>query len=372
MAADFESMHGRAAWYTVESEHGIAPDALHVLACGEEGGGTEALIPVLSELQRRGIGATALVGGIGLARFGTVGMRHGLRLNPHDGEPGMDVANGLLLSPSYDGGMEEYLMSRYAGAPAVLAEDYYESSRYVIARALANGLDVPLICTVDNEAVRLIHRRFSDVTAETRVTGSPAFDVLAGEDTAPVAQRVKAGLGLTSGQKLVVFLMPNLHHAQLASEVAGSCRGLLETDDVVLTARAHPADSLSSEDFTRIFSGVPYVESTDYIPDEVAAAADLVIVQRSTHGLRAALRQKPSISLREYVPDEFTLSLVDAGASIEVPSTAVGPMILELLEGTSQRCIDLRAAMQPYKVDGKAAARVADALCELMSNEKVK
>ncbi len=370
MVADFESMHGRAAWYTVESEHDIAPDALHVLACGEEGGGTEALIPVLSELQRRGIGATALVGGIGLARFGTVGVRHGLRLSPHDGEPGMDVANGLLLSPSYDGGMEEYLMSRYAGAPAVLTEDYYESSRYVIARALANGLDVPLICTVDNEAVRLISRRFSDVTAETRVTGSPAFDVLADEDTAVAARHVKAGLGLVDGQKLAVFLMPNLHHTQLAAEVAASCHGLIG-DDVVLTARAHPADSLSSEDFTWIFSGVPYVESTDYTPDEVAAAADLVIVQRSTHGLRAALRQKPSISLREYVPDEFTLPLVDAGASVEVPSTAVGPMILELLQGTSQRCINLRAAMQPYEIDGKAAARVADIVCELMGNEKV-
>lgn len=363
------SLPDRAELFSVVGPDGALPsDAPCVVACAEEVGGTNALGPVLRQLHGRSIGATVLAAGNGLRILQERGYEHGLRLQgPLAAWPEAALCPGaLLISPSEDGRLEEYLFARFRSTPAVVVEDYYESGRRAVACAASMELVLPTVCVVDGEAERLIRRRFRNVPVPVEVTGSPTFDALAGEDFAAVQERAKKELGVPPEQKFVTFLIPRLGERSLllAGRVARAFQRM--GPEYLFTARRHPSDTIEAAAYGRLFQVASMLDTAALPTDKVADAADLVIAHRSVTVLREVMRQHPTITLAQHLDPDFTFPLVDAGASVAARPAELPEIIPELLAGTSPRCRALRRNMERYRPDGGAAARVADVVCRAM------
>jgi hypothetical protein len=346
-----------------ESQESTGPE--HIVVCGEETGGTDALMPVIQELLKRNIGVTALLAGNGLRALMTRGAELGLRAVPLEAWPeAADNPSGVVITPSEDGRLEEYLLDKYKDKPVTVIEDYHESSRRAIAHAARLGIEIPTVCVVDNEAERLIRKRFPDLSVPVVKTGSPTFDRLLKEDVPSMRRHMKRELEIPEENKFVAFLIPRLgkNSLLLASDFAKAIRGMSE--DIIFTARRHPSDTIDCAAYDEIFEGLDLLDTSATSTDKVAEAADLIIAQRSVTILRAATRQQPTITLTRFTPEDFTLPLVDSRASLPIQAGKQLPSaITELLEGESARCDELRANMKPYKTDGKAASGVADVVC---------
>jgi hypothetical protein len=336
----------------------------HVVVCGEETGGSDALMPVLRELRSRNIGVTALLAGNGLRILTTRGHEHDLRVHPIDTWPKRATQpNAVLITPSEDGRLEEYLLQKHPDTNSVVIEDYHESSRRSVAHVHELGIQPPTVCVLDPEAERLIALRFPDVDVPVVVTGSPTFDELFDEDLASKRAEMRSELGILDSQKFVTLFMPRLGEELVgyAQEIAKS---LQVTDDSILfTSRQHPSDTLSKEAFKQIFNGSNMIDTSDIPLDKVAVAADLAIAQRSVTNLRAVTRQQLTITLNQFIAPGFTFPLVDSGASLPATPSELPSVISELLAGESERCDELRKNMKQYQTDGKAASRVADIVC---------
>jgi hypothetical protein len=155
-------------------------------------------------------------------------------------------------------------------------------------------------------------------------------------------------------------MMPPLDHTLLAEQVADAFRRL---DDVFFVIRPHTRDTVDQATYEQIFDGISHLDINIPNTRGLGVAADVVITQRSTYALVAAIRQQFNISLRDFVPPEFTLPLVDTGASLESTPDRLASDVNELLDGSSERCDLLRKKIAEYRIDGKSAARVADVVC---------
>lgn len=349
-----------AELFSISDEAGDLQNMGHIVVCGEEKGGTDALIPVVRELIDRGFSVSGLLAGIGLEVFTALGKeKYKLQLEKtNDLVPTNEEPDAILLSPSVDGRLERYLGQSFA-SPRVLIEDFYESSRYVLSKGIEDNIEPPTVCVIDEDAKRLMKRRFPNVSIPVEITGSPSFDSVFNEDVDRIREQKRIELGIGS-KSLVAFMMPPLGHTMLAEQVAESFR---ELDNTVFAVRPHMRDTISQSAYEKIFDGIPHVGVSIASTKGLGAAADVVITQRSTYGLSAAVRQQPNISLRDFVPSGFTLPLVDAGLSLESTPVKLASDIEELLEGSSERCDMLRQKMAEYRVDGKSASRVADVVC---------
>jgi hypothetical protein len=348
-----------------QSEQPPGPE--HVVVCGEETGGTNALMPVIRELLDRKIGITALLSGNGRRILMNRGHEHGLQCVPTNTWPeAADNPDGVVMTPSEDGRLEEYLLEEYENTAITVIEDYHESGRRAIGHAARLGMELPTICVVDEEATRLIRRRFPGLAVPVVETGSPTFDELLGEDMPSMRTRMKAELGIPAGSKFVAFLIPRLgdKSLQLANDFAKAIQGMDES--IIFTARRHPSDKIDRVAYERIFHGLNMLDTSATPTDEVAEAADLIIAQRSVTVLRAVIRQQLTVTLNQFVPEGFTLPLVDSGASLPALPHDLSEVIEELLQGESARCDTLRSNMKSYGTDGKAASRVADVVCRVM------
>lgn len=344
-------------------------NASHVVVCAEEAGGTYALMPVLRELHARAIGTTVLAAGNGVRILRESGHKHGLWLDgPLDDWPEAALRPGaLLITPSEDGRLEQDLLSRFASTPTVVLEDYYESGRRSVECAAETGLSLPTVCVVDQEAERLVRRRFPGLSVPVKVTGSPMFDALAGEDVAAVQARNKDKLGVPSDKNLVTFFIPRLGQTslRLAVQVADAFRQM--GDEYLFAPRRHPADRNERAAYERLFDGLPLLDTIGILTDTVADAADVVIAQRSLTVLRAAVRRQRTVTLTVGLAPGFTFPAVDAGISLPARPVELPELLPELLQGTSLRCMALDQNMRRLKADGRAAARVADIVCTSFS-----
>jgi len=345
--------------FSVTDLSGKETGSQHVIVCGEERGGTDALLPVVRELITRNIGVTALMAGIGLRKFMDEGHQHGLHAQRTTTWPEASRnPDALLFSASNDGRLEEYLRSEFSDEDSFMLEDHYESSRFAIDLIHKSGHELPTICVIDSEAERLIRRRFPGLAVPVVETGSPAFDPLFSEDRLAVQARIKTELGIPD-EKLITVVLPGLEHTMLAREVASALREV--KGNYTYAIRRHPRDSASQATIDEIFAGIDSVDThtPGYSTEDIGAASDLVIAQRSTYSLKAAARQIPNISMARFVPDGFTLPLVDSGASIPAEPSDLPKLIPEILARESLYTA-LMANMEPYRVDGKSALRVTD------------
>lgn len=349
---------GGAEWLFVPGQRDCSAKSDHIIVCGEEKGGTDALLPVVRELVTRGIGVKALMAGIGLQIFRGKIQEYNLSIDAGSQELAADQPPGALLySPSNDGRIERYLSKAYQGTDSYIIEDHYESSRFAVGLTLDDGLRPPTVCAVDFEAERLIKQRFPHAEVSVVITGSPAFDALHSEDRLLIQQQVKEKLEIAD-KKLVALILPGLGHTALAAEIAEACQ--TGADDIVFAVRRHPRDTVDDATIERIFADVNCVDTGRYTTDEVGAAADVVVAQRSTYSLKAAARQVPNIAIPKFIPKGFTLPLVEAGASLAAEPRELPWAIGELLQDSSTRLSQLKEGMKPYKVDGLSAKRVAD------------
>lgn len=329
-----------------------------VLVCGGEKGGVDALLPTMQEVLSRGIGVTALFSDAGLRTFSSVANRYGLVGQDITDRPADNQTPpaGLLFSPSPNGAVEQAI-SQF-DAPWTVVEDYYVSSRNIVSLALSKGLSPPTVCVIDTQAQDLLAERFPGVSIPTEITGSPAFDILHGEDVAAQQQHIKNELGI-SDKKLVAIMLPYLGNTSLAEAIAAACQDF--DDDVMFTIKCHPRDENSHTTYENIFRNVQTL-SMDQAKG-LSVAADIVITQRSTYSLTAVTRQQLNIALTDDVPAGFTLPTVDTGASLASSADGLAGAMAELLDGQSERCASLRRNMLPYVADGKSAARVTDVIC---------
>lgn len=339
-----------------------APDQ-HVLICSGEKGGMDALLPTMQQLLGRNVGVSALLSDAGLRTFRAVGDRYGLEAQtlPDWSEINRRPPEALIFTPSPDGAVEQSL-SEFK-APWVVVEDYYVSSRNIVRLALDKQLPPPTVCVIDEQAERLLAERFPGTAIPTELTGSPAFDILHGEDVAAEQQRIKSELGITD-KKLIAVMLPYLTDTRLAEGIADACQEL--GDDTVIALKSHPRDTNGSAVYEKIFQGVQMLDMEK--SKGLGIGADLVITQRSTYSLTAVIRQQLNIALSDDVPEGFTLPTVDAGASLGASVASLQAAITELLDGKSERCATLRRNMQPYAADGRSALRVADVICRQLAS----
>jgi hypothetical protein len=340
----------------------------HVVVCAEDTGGTYALLPVLHELHARNVGTTVLAAAHGAQILQERGSEYGFRVDALDGwPPAAEQPGALLLGPSVSGRLEYDLRSRFPLAPAFVVEDYYESSRGSIEHAAKVGLPPPTVCVIDDEAKLLIERRFPGLPVPVEITGSPAFDTLADEDTVATQTQRRAEIGILPDKKLVAFFIPSLGRAslRLTEQAADAFRRMGST--YIFAPRRHPSDSNGWNEYERLLDGVPTLTTVDIPSDTVADAADLVVGHRSGTILREVVRQRLTITLNAELNPGFTFPLVDAGASMPAHPTELDKTIPELLDGSSARTQLLRQNMLPYKTDGQAAARVAQVVCRAIS-----
>lgn len=345
----------------------LAPDARHVVVCAKDTGGTEALLPVLRELHANNIGTTAIAAGVGLRILQERGRQHNLRLSdPLDGWPSpASHPGGLLLTPSVAGDLEETLLAWFPRTPAAIVEDYYESSRHAVKIAAETGRSLPTVCAVDSEAKRLIRDRFTGLGVPVKVTGSPTFDALAGEDVAATQARSRKELAVPPNEKLIAFLMPHLGESslRLAQGVAGAFQEM--GGEYMVALRPHPSDPVPLTEYEKLFEDVRTRRTVGIPTDTVANAADLVVAGRSVAARREAVRQRFTVTLEGHLARGFTSPLAEIGASVPASPDELPELIPELLQGVSPRCENLRQAMAPLRSDGRAAARVAAVCAEL-------
>ena len=109
----------------------------------------------------------------------------------------LDTPDVLLIdSSTSERGIEMYASATFPGAPSVLVEDYYTASHGFLQRLKERHLPYPRkICVMDRAAKELIVKHFPELEERIEVTGQPAFDRFAAEDTERMKTEVREGIG---------------------------------------------------------------------------------------------------------------------------------------------------------------------------------
>ena len=204
------------------------------------------------------------------------------------------------------------------------------------------------------------------------MTGQPAFDRFAKEDTEQIAQAVKEKLALKPADQLVVFIS-QLDGLEKISQLAEALKKA--AGDFHLAFRPHPRDNVSYEDYKKILNaaGLKIVDTAEFSTDEIGAAADVVLTSYSTEGLNGIYRRKPTgyISDRNFnIPEYVNLPLppvqLGAGAGIDHVE-ALAQILPQLLDKNSPLNEQLKKGMEKhYVADGNNAKRVANIVNEYL------
>lgn len=281
----------------------------------------------------------------------------------------------ILTDASTEQGAEIFIATTFNEVPVVLVEDYYDSSRGYLKRLKESNLPFPRkICVIDNEAKNLIIKKYPELANIIEVTGQPAFDRFAHEDTEKIAEEVRKKLGIKPEEKLIIFMssMDKLELTQKIAEELTKVGGGFK-----FSFRIHPNDNVPLADHEKEFKdrNIDYVETLGFSTDEISAASDLVITTTSTEGLHAIYRRKPSIHINDprFVDqsnlDMIPLPPVKLGASIGVDNVDdLAIWVNKLLDTQSEEnAVLLKNMDKNYPSDGKNAQRVADILNSVLA-----
>lgn len=275
----------------------------------------------------------------------------------------------LIDSSTSERGIEMYASANYPDVPAVLVEDYYTASHVFLQRLKERGLPYPQkICVIDGEAKKLIVKDFPELEARIEITGQPAFDRFASEDTAQIKTEVRKELGLMSDEKLITFISAGTT-MELVGKLAEELKGM--KTKFRLAFGIHPRDNTPRETYEKIFrgAGIDCINADTLGINNAGAASDVVVMIVSVEGLHAIYRRKPTVHITD---PRFTVPLKDLtppppvklGASVGLDDMENFSATVErLLDPKSQENIELKKNMEKnYPVDGKNAERVANLL----------
>jgi len=275
--------------------------------------------------------------------------------------------NAILMDKSSsEMGLDTYTAANFAEVPKILVEDFYASSIDYLSALVKRDLPLPKkICVMDEEAKRLILQQLPQLEEIIEVTGQPAFDKFAREDTDGIAREVKSKLGLREADKLVTF-MSTIDDPAAIADMAQALRKTV--GDFSSVFRRHPRDNVSYETYKEILNdaGIKIIDTNDLSTNDVGAASDVIMTSWSTEGLVGIYRRKPTlhvISPSFKIPENLMPPPpVKLGASIGVERVEeIAEVLPQLLNEGSPLNEKLRENMERYyPADGKNAERVAD------------
>lgn len=295
-------------------------------------------------------------------------------ITPTDGILGADTVLGtpdalLIDSSTSERGGEMYASATYPEVPTVLVEDYYTASHGYLQRLKERNLPYPKkICVMDSAAKELIVKHFPELEERIEITGQPAFDRFATEDTAHIKTEARKELGLTPKEKLITFISAGTTMA-LVEKLAEELKKV--KTPFKLAFGIHPRDNTPREMYEKVFKegNIPFIDAEQLGINKIGAASDVVVLIVSVEGLHAIYRGKPTVHITD---PKFTVPQKDLtppppvklGASVGLDnmdnfSTAVD----RLLDSESEENKELKKHMEEsYPVDGKNAERVANLL----------
>lgn len=272
----------------------------------------------------------------------------------------------ILMDRSSEMGIDTYASANFPEVPKILVEDAYGNTISFLAELIKRNLPLPAkICVMDQECKNLIVQKFPQLETTVEVTGQPAFDRFAKEDTETLALETRQQLGLNETDKLVTF-MSTKDEPEKITLMAQSLKEL--GDSFYFVFRRHPRDNVTYETYHKILSdaGIKVIDTNSLATDAVGAASDVVMTTWSTEGLNAIYRRKPTIFITDdhfRIHEEMTLPLppvkLGAGVGINRVSEVAGALA-QLLDTDSTLNAQLRKNMEThYSADGKNANRVA-------------
>ncbi|MFA6006957.1 MAG: hypothetical protein WC764_04520 [Candidatus Paceibacterota bacterium] len=302
-------------------------------------------------------------------------------ITPQDMTLGADQVLGtpdvLLVNSSVsEKGLETYAVATYPEVPMILVEDYYTSSLGFLQRLKERKLSYPKkICVLDSEAKNIIVKEFPELEGSIEITGQPAFDRFATEDTEGLKTDARRELSMMPDEKIITFVSASMGtDIKLVEKMADELKKVKAKFRIAFTV--HPRDNTPRETYQKIFreAGIACINVGQLGFNKVGAASDVVVMIISTEGLNAIYRRKPTVHITD---PRFVVPLkgltppppVTLGASVGLDDVnGLADTVAELLDPESAKNAELRKHMeQNYPVDGKNAQRVADLLMAEMA-----
>ncbi|OGF27371.1 hypothetical protein A2477_04000 [Candidatus Falkowbacteria bacterium RIFOXYC2_FULL_47_12] len=286
------------------------------------------------------------------------------------------IPDVILMDRSSEMGIDTYAAATFPGVLKILVEDYYANSIEYLSALKERDLPLPeKICVIDKGAKELITNKFPELEDRIVVTGQPAFDRFAHEDTQKISREVKQRLHLQPEDKIISFMAALDEPAKIKkmAEALQKAGG-----DFYFVFRPHPRDNIRYETYERMFidAGVKIINMQDFTSDEIGAASDVVLTSWSTEGLNGIYRRKPTAHITDR---DFSINAgydpplvpVRIGASVGINHMDELVAVLpQLLNTNSPLNHSLREKMeQEYPVDGKNAKRVADIIREYLEKK---
>lgn len=315
---------------------------------------------------------------------------------------------GLILSGvSIAGGpgIEFYLATESKGdkkrgvknIPTVWVEDYWKGS---IRCQDTYNVFPDVVCTFDEASKDKDIKHLKEnadkggqeMLENTKfiVTGSPAFDELASE-TKRQREEARVKLHIADDEVLVTYMggKPPSDLKNLEALIGGLNQIDFGDKKIKFAARIHPAilgtgplskyrDSYS-ELLSKFRSGVVIETMNVCTTTEVRQAADLVVSDFSTEGIKAVFRNK--LALFMLFPDlgakdlekaigERTLPIIESGASVGVTRPEeLAQSLRDLILDPKRREQILKNQRKHHKLDGKNTERVIKVIEDLLRRE---
>lgn len=354
-----------------------------ILVVSRDPGSANALVPVLEILHEDPmIKMNILTDGraqeIFQKKFKTTDiMPKGLKNMVLEADIAIDKPVVLFIDPSQnEQGLETYAGSTFDDVPIVLLEDYYGSSLKYLKRLKESKLKLPeKVCVMDEGAKKIILTHFPELVNATEVTGQPAFDRFALENTKMISDEVRKQLGIDDNEQLITF-MSSLEGVDFVKAFAASLVSLDKTG-LKFVFRRHPRDNITYEEYEKIFKekGISLLKTNQIETNDIGAASDLIITSTSTEALNAIYRRKPVLNIIDkkldiYASREIPVS-VELGASVGISDIIKLPeMLPELLNQQSELNSNLKKNMTRYYMqDGKNAQRVAAIVQQVIASQ---
>ncbi len=346
----------------------------NIVVISRDPGSANALIPVIELLQKKeNIRIKAVIDGRAQETFQK-------KFKTKDITPKGNILESAetlgspdlgLVDSSEGRGIEMFFSATFPEVPNVLVEDYYGSSLPYLKRLKEASLPYPKkICVIDKEAKNIIVRDFPELSSSIEITGQPAFDVYAKENTEKISKKVRRELGLKSKEKLVTF-MSSIDPMELVEKFAEEL-SKIKNKGLRFTFRTHPRDNTPLENYEKLFTekGIDYLLTMGKVTtDEVGAASDLVCMVSSTTMFPAIYRGIPVVSITDpkYIEQKegaIPPPPAKIGAIFNLDSLENLPNCVEILldKNSEERKELIKKMEENYPIDGKNAERVVSVL----------
>jgi len=212
------------------------------------------------------------------------------------------------------------------------------------------------------------------------VTGQPAFDKYAQEDTEKIYQETRRRLGLKPEECLISFFSISGDQRKLISQVAKKIKIL--KDNAYFALRPHPRSVIKKEEYDLLLkdSGIRILETSDFSSDQINVASDIIMTTTSTEGLIGIYRQKPTIHIldKQYggqnealAPDYVPPPCLCGASELVLDIGQLAEKIEPLMDRESLARKNLiKNIRENFLTDGKNTERVTTEIENILENKK--